>query len=149
MTHAQTLKGKQGKKRTTPNPLLGTRIPAERRERISQTLRGRPRIADIDRISRHQIALMHALAWAPECLEWRIYDGTSLWYVDLADGPNRLAIEVDGASHRLIRQQKVDRYKERQLHALGWTVLRFSNRMIDESLAEVTATIRDWYTTSK
>ena len=47
--------------------------------------------------------------------------------VDLGCPRLKLAIELDGNSHRQKRRQELDRKKDQKLTSLGWTVLRFSN----------------------
>jgi very-short-patch-repair endonuclease len=64
------------------------------------------------------------------------------WYkVDIADPTIKLAIEVDGQTHRLKKWKFLDRRKESVLRALGWSVLRFSNQQVMEDLEEVLAEI--------
>lgn len=61
--------------------------------------------------------------------------------VDLADPSHKLAIEVDGKTHRLKKWRYLDQRKTEVLHALGWSVLRFWNQQILEDLPAVLATI--------
>lgn len=56
--------------------------------------------------------------------------------VDLANLDLKLAIEVDGKSHRSKRRQAQDRKKEEMLRHLGWSVLRLSNRQVTEHLED-------------
>lgn len=56
--------------------------------------------------------------------------------VDIAHVGYKIAIEVDGKSHGLKRQQQIDRFKEKTLSNLGWIVLRFSNERVMEHLEE-------------
>ena len=62
--------------------------------------------------------------------------------VDLAYPELRLAIEVDGKTHKLPKWKFLDRRKTSILNALGWCVLRFWNAEIDTDLPRVIATIR-------
>jgi len=62
--------------------------------------------------------------------------------VDLASPAHRLAIEIDGSSHRTRRWVYLDRRKTAVLSALGWYVLRFWNREVDNDLPAVVAKIR-------
>jgi hypothetical protein len=62
--------------------------------------------------------------------------------VDLACPEKRLAIVVDGRSHNSPKWKFLDRRKTEILCALGWSVLRFSNREVDTNLTAVLATIR-------
>jgi very-short-patch-repair endonuclease len=62
--------------------------------------------------------------------------------VDLGRSDLRLAVECDGNSHCALARQARDRKKERILTELGWTVLRFRNRDIEENLPAVVRSIR-------
>jgi very-short-patch-repair endonuclease len=62
--------------------------------------------------------------------------------VDLVHPDVKLAIEVDGPSHKHRVQKARDRWKERELQRRGWFVLRFSNQEIDTGLSRVVKTIR-------
>lgn len=68
--------------------------------------------------------------------------------VDIANPETRLAIEVDGQTHRLKKWKYLDRRKESVLRALGWSVLRFSNHQVMENLEEVVEEIKR-FTTSR
>ena len=61
--------------------------------------------------------------------------------VDIGDEALRLAIEVDGESHKLRKWKFLDRRKESVLYALGWTVLRFWNQDVMENLEECGQTV--------
>lgn len=52
--------------------------------------------------------------------------------VDLASVEVKLAVEVDGQSHRLRRWKFLDARKTAVLNSLGWTVLRFTNQQVDQ-----------------
>ena len=62
--------------------------------------------------------------------------------VDLASPEHRLAIEVDGKTHRLKKWQFLDARKTAVLNALGWSVLRFTNEAVMADLDAVAAEIR-------
>lgn len=57
--------------------------------------------------------------------------------VDIGLPHRRLAIEVDGNSHRSRKWQFLDRRKGAVLVSLGWSVLRFSNQDVLEQLPAV------------
>lgn len=57
--------------------------------------------------------------------------------VDLASEPHRLAIEIDGKSHRLRRWKFLDRRKTSVLNALGWTVIRYLNEEVETDLERI------------
>ena len=61
--------------------------------------------------------------------------------LDLAWVERKVAVEVDGQSHRALTRQAQDRKKEKFLRGLGWTVLRFSNREVMGRLAECVRTV--------
>ena len=65
--------------------------------------------------------------------------------VDLSEPVVKLAVEVDGKSHKLAKWRSFDALKTEVLNALGWTVLRFTNEEVDESLEKcvqmITSTI--------
>lgn len=59
------------------------------------------------------------------------------YMVDLADPARKLAIEVDGKTHRLRKWKFLDARKTAVLNALGWSVLRFWNQEVDTDLKGV------------
>lgn len=54
--------------------------------------------------------------------------------IDVGSHRHKLAIEIDGTSHNSLKVKECDRRKEMFLHTKGWTLLRFSNSMIDNQL---------------
>ena len=75
--------------------------------------------------------------------------------MDLGIPEVRLAIEVDGKTHKSRKWRFLDRRKTAVLNFLGWTVLRFWNEEVDRDLERcvqmVTSTIsrlRETTTTS-
>ncbi len=68
--------------------------------------------------------------------------------VDIANPALRLAIEVDGRTHRQPKWTYLDRRKTAVLSALGWSVLRFTN---EEVMTELQACVEkvNLCTTSK
>jgi hypothetical protein len=61
--------------------------------------------------------------------------------IDLALPEIRLAIEIDGATHNKPEQQQRDQKKTEALSALGWTILRLSNKEISTDLKNVATSI--------
>jgi very-short-patch-repair endonuclease len=57
--------------------------------------------------------------------------------VDLADESRKLAIEIDGKTHKTNRWKFLDSRKTEILGALGWSVLRFWNEEVTEDLPRV------------
>lgn len=53
--------------------------------------------------------------------------------VDLASPENQIAIEVDGRSHKFKSRQYLDYKKEIILDALGWRILRVTNKQVLEN----------------
>jgi hypothetical protein len=62
--------------------------------------------------------------------------------LDLANPKHMLAIEIDGASHGLLKRQAQDRKKEDFLRTLGWMVLRFTNKQALEDTANCVSQIK-------
>lgn len=62
--------------------------------------------------------------------------------VDVACPATKVAIEVDGASHKTKKWKFLDARKTGVLEHLGWCVLRFSNEEVRKNLAEVVARVR-------
>lgn len=62
--------------------------------------------------------------------------------VDLAFPEGKLAIEVDGKTHRLKRWRFLDARKTAVLESLGWSVLRFWNEEVLYDTERVLRTIR-------
>lgn len=67
--------------------------------------------------------------------------------LDLADPAAKLAIEIDGGSHKSLKVREADARKEAFLRERGWTVLRFSNEEVLADPARCALTVRS--TTSK
>lgn len=66
--------------------------------------------------------------------------------VDVACPASCLAVEIDGASHKLKKWKFLDARKTEVLNALGWRVLRFSNEQVRSDLTGVVATIQSCMT---
>lgn len=62
--------------------------------------------------------------------------------VDLAAPEVKLAIEVDGKTHKLKKWRFLDKRKTAILEFLGWQVLRFTNEEVDGDLAGCLIRIR-------
>lgn len=97
-----------------------------------------------------QLLLADALGWPMEvCIPGRPRSNgvRSTYRLDLASESLKIAIEVDGASHRTSKQQQIDRHKEKVLLASGWSVLRFTNQQVMDHLEACVLVVL--YTTSK
>lgn len=76
--------------------------------------------------------------WFPEhTIPVRGIPGWKKAVPDLAHPQSMTAVEIDGVSHSTRRQKEIDTRKEAVLRSLGWTVLRFQNRVVMEKWAFV------------
>lgn len=62
------------------------------------------------------------------------FSAPSHYKIDVGSHRHKIAIEIDGASHNSKKVKECDRRKTLFLHTKGWTLLRFSNLMIDNRL---------------
>lgn len=69
-------------------------------------------------------------------------------FIDLAMPGAKLAVEVDGSTHKLTKVKESDARKTAYLASLGWTVLRFWNAEILSSTDSVVAQIKSAFMTS-
>lgn len=77
-------------------------------------------------------------------------DGRFVGRVDFAHPDARIVIEVDGfATHGNPEAFVDDRVRDRRLHALGWTVLRFTWMEVVHTPREVADEIRPFLTMSQ
>lgn len=94
-------------------------------------------------MTKQQLKLWKALDLKEETLEYPIK--TALVKAQFQSLPNyyspdigikeiKLAIEIDGKTHKLKKWKFLDKRKTAVLNALGWTVLRFWNEEVDEDL---------------
>ncbi|WP_299556161.1 endonuclease domain-containing protein [Seonamhaeicola sp.] len=65
------------------------------------------------------------------------------YIVDFYCAKEKLIIELDGEGHTNTLAEERDRERTRVLEELGYTVIRFENKMIFENLASVFMEIRD------
>jgi hypothetical protein len=97
-----------------------------------------------------QINLSEALGWPTEypietaTVADRFDSLPHAYKVDIANPDLKLAIEVDGNSHRSRKWRFLDRRKEEVLAALGWTVLRFPNELVLGDLDLVVKEVTDF-----
>ncbi len=77
-------------------------------------------------------------------LQHRVRFGARRYRIDLAYPDERIAVEVDGYEpHRSVSSFHDDRARANDLVAAGWTLLRFTSRSSDRSIAEtVRVTLR-------
>ena len=94
-----------------------------------------------------QLLIASALGWEMEVVV-RTGHGTRegsgfppCYKLDVGNRALMVGIEVDGLSHCSLERQAQDRKKDAKLRSLGWTVLRFSNREVIESLQKCVDTV--------
>lgn len=90
-----------------------------------------------------------ALNWPTE-----VVISTGLGYprcykVDVGNASMKIAIEIDGLSHRSLIRQEQDRRKDGFLRGSGWKVLRFSNQQVLSSLETCLELVRSTILESK
>jgi very-short-patch-repair endonuclease len=74
---------------------------------------------------------------------YRIRAGGRIYFLDIAFPGERLAVEIDGRSfHDDPFVFESDRHRQNMVTLAGWTVLRFTWRMLQEAPGEVATTIR-------
>jgi hypothetical protein len=56
------------------------------------------------------------------------------YLIDIAYPEMKIAVEVDGNSHKALKVRERDARKEAFLAGLGWTILRFTNKEVLENL---------------
>ena len=66
------------------------------------------------------------------------------YIVDFYCAEKKLIIELDGDVHGFIGQQKYDQERQRHLESLGFTVLRFTNQDVKESMEGVLTAILEY-----
>lgn len=69
--------------------------------------------------------------------------------VDLAHPTAKIAVEVDGETHKTKLGRERDAKKDRVLNGLGWRVLRFSNREILQSVRACALEVSSTTSTSR
>jgi very-short-patch-repair endonuclease len=101
-------------------------------------------------ITKQQEKLRQALGLPESALEFAIFTNNAkgsfpslpiAYKVDLGIPEVKLAIEVDGASHKKKKWKFLDQRKTAVLNHLGWTVLRFWNAEIDQDLNRCVQTV--------
>lgn len=141
--HAKAMAKRRGEKWS---PELRKKLSEAQKKRWAKlpTVRKTKRIW---RITKQAKTIQKKLNWPKERLEYQIQikrvngqfkkGETYFLYVDLAHPETKLAIEIDGTTHLHDKQKRIDRWKEKQLENLGWKVLRFWNKEVDENPQKV------------
>jgi len=102
-----------------------------------------------------QILLSLAIGWPVEvAIETAPVKGCfeslpTCYKVDLGLPAMKIAVEVDGSSHRTKKWRFLDARKTEVLEALGWRVLRFTNEEVLTNLGSITSKLRAITTTSQ
>lgn len=102
-----------------------------------------------------QILLSSATGWPVEVaietapVKGRFESLPNCYKVDLGLSTLKIAVEVDGSSHRTKKWRFLDARKTEVLEALGWTVLRFTNEEVLANLGSITSKLRAITTTSQ
>jgi len=58
------------------------------------------------------------------------------WFIDFSDPARKLALEIDGAQHKLIERKASDEKKDAYLAENGWTILRVQWKKINKEVRE-------------
>lgn len=128
------------------------------KERARQALVGRTFLSrgGNGQLTSQQIVLCQALGLPEPDMEFVIptaqakphFESLPTSYkVDIGIPDVKLAIEVDGKTHKLKKWRFLDRRKTAVLNFLGWTVLRFWNEEVDQDLNRCVQTV--WSTISR
>jgi very-short-patch-repair endonuclease len=88
----------------------------------------------------------HAVLTAP--VKEKFPSLPNCYKVDLAFPALKIAVEVDGDSHKTKKWKFLDKRKTAVLNALGWSVLRFSNEQVLTELSSITLKLKAITTTS-
>ena len=65
------------------------------------------------------------------------YKTPTHYKIDIANPILKIAIEIDGKSHKYLKRQEQDRRKTRVLELMGWSVYRFTNEEILKNVDEI------------
>ena len=123
------------------NPMSDPRI----REIATRKLKGRTFLSrgGNGSLTKQQVNLCQALGLSESAMEYVIPTAIAKnhfqslppsYKVDIGIPEAKLAIEVDGRTHTSKKWKYLDRRKTAVLNFLGWTVLRFWNKEVDQNL---------------
>lgn len=121
----------------------------ETRAKVSKAMRGRTFLArgGNGQPTTPQMIMANATGLAMEypiptaTVKGRFQSLPTCYKVDLADPKVKLAVEIDGHSHRTKKWRFLDQRKTAVLNGLGWTVLRFWNQDVMDDLAACVQTV--------
>ena len=78
-------------------------------------------------------------------VKFRRQFGIGQYIVDFYCASEKLVIELDGAVHNTPQAQEYDRKRTEVLNKLGFTVIRFENKMVFENLESVLLEISEHF----
>ena len=121
-------------------------------EKIKQKMKGRTFLSrgGNGKLTKQQEALCRALGLPDSAMEYVIKTEKAKqnfqhlptsYKVDIGIPEVMLAIEVDGRTHTSKKWKFLDRRKTAVLNFLGWTVLRFWNKDVDQDLTKCVQTV--------
>jgi very-short-patch-repair endonuclease len=133
-------KEKMSKRMRENNPMSNM----ETRQKMINSLRGRTFLSrgGNGEYTKHQMMLHLATGYPMEHpintseVKHLFQSVPNSYKVDLAEPSIKLAIEVDGKTHRLKKWKFLDKRKTEILNSLGWTVIRFTNEEVETSLSK-------------
>ena len=160
--HSQAMKGKIGYWRGKKRPDISLRMKLYNPmfnpitlEKMKKSMKGKTFLA---RGGNGQITIPQKILWEKlklpkKSLEYPILTKDvkhlfksvpNCYKVDIAIPKIKLAIEVDGMTHKLKKWKFLDKRKTEILNKLGWKVLRFWNQEIIENLPKVIKEIQKY-----
>lgn len=116
------------------------------RAKVSNTLREKghaPRVRGGNGrpLPRAHKMLAEILGWP---VEWTVATGKGRGHhysIDIANPSIKVAVEVDGKSHKALLRKKTDSEKDEYLRSQGWLVLRVSNEQVLQDPGKIAACI--------
>ena len=137
---------KYASQRMKENNPMSDPVAKEKMKTSMRTIGFRGKRGGNGELTPQQEALANALGWATEvsvstghCRDGSGYP--SSYKVDIANEILKVAIEVDGKSHKLPDRKEQDQKKTELLESLGWTVLRFWNEEVTNDLTGCVQTV--------
>ena len=104
---------------------------------------------------RHRMTPAEAYLWNElkdnkfESRKFRRQHSIKNYIVDFYCSPERLIIELDGQVHLNPLAEENDRKREEDLEKMGFTILRFENKMVFENLESVLRDIKENFKTKE
>jgi hypothetical protein len=141
-------------KKNNPSTMPGIAAKQTATRRINGTLRPAVHGGNGTGPTKPELLLLTALgnAWEnnlpiktfPHCAKGeRRHPGFPTCYkVDVGNRTLKIAIEIDGGSHRPLIKKQQDIKKEKKLTELEWKVLRFTNKEVMTNLSQVLLEIK-------